>query len=232
MERVINFLREMRRNNNREWFEQHKDEYKQVQAEIAIFTADLIERISSFDDSVRGLSVKDCTYRIYRDTRFSTNKTPYKTHIGIFISPGGKKAGNSGYYVHIEPAAWSTESENQGYLGGCLMSTGIYMPEPAVLRSIREDICLNGEDFHNAVTKAKGFALNESNKLKRLPVGFPADCKYSEYLKLKDIYLEMRVPENFLLSANPAQQCADAFAGTFDFNTRLNKAAEYARENK
>lgn len=232
MEQVINFLRELRRNNNREWFEAHKGHYKQVQAEVERFTEELIEGISSFDDSVRGLSVKDCTYRIYRDTRFGLDKTPYKTHIGIFVSPGGKKSGNSGYYVHLEPPTEKGEVPPVNSLGGFLLTSGIYMPEPSVLHSIREDICYNGEEFAKAIDKAPGFSLSQDNKLKRLPVGFPADCQYAEYLKLKDVYLEMHVPESFIIKPGLVKRCVDAFAKTYDFSRRLNMAAEYARENK
>lgn len=230
MEKVLHFLRELRKNNNREWFEAHKNEYKEVRAVVEALTAELIESISAFDDGIRGLTVKECTYRIYRDTRFSSDKTPYKTHIGIFISAGGKKSGNSGYYVHIEPQSEEISNDGSGYLHGCMLSTGIYMPEPSVLHSIREDICYNGEEFIKAIEKAKGFVLCEDNKLKRTPVGFPSDCPYSEHLKLKSMHLEMRVKESFMLSSDLAKRCADAFVLTHDFNRRLNMAAQYAKE--
>lgn len=231
MKTVLEFLEALRKNNNREWFSSHKDEYRCVQAVTEEFTSRLIAGISSFDGSVSELAPKDCTYRIYRDTRFSKDKLPYKTHIGIFICPGGKKSGRSGYYFHIEPSQSGDGTTEAAYLGGPLLSVGLYMSEPSILRSVREEICYNGEEFVRNIRKAEGFHLNSSNALKRIPLGFPADSPYAEYLKLKDIYLEMKLDESFLLSEGLADRAARAFATAYDFNRQLNRAVEYALEN-
>ena len=92
------------------------------------FTAKLIDGIAAFDPSVRGLTVKDCTWRIFRDTRFSPDKTPYKTHMGAFVAPRGKKGGYSGYYFHVEPV-WDERSWSHGHQ----LTTGLYCPLPEVL---------------------------------------------------------------------------------------------------
>lgn len=223
MKNVIEFLRELERNNNREWFAEHKAAYIKVQEETNEFAAKLIEGIASFDDSVRGLSVKDCTYRIYRDTRFSKDKLPYKTHIGIYVSPGGKKSGRAGYYFHIEPTG-------NHFLGGHMLTSGLYMPEPKVLRSVREEIAYNGSEFLNTINKAKGFQLGTENSLKRIPTGFPTDSPYAEYLKLKDVYLEKRFGDDLLLSADLLPKTVEAYALTYDFVRSLNRAVDYAME--
>lgn len=90
-----------------------------------MFTAKAIDGIAAFDPSVRGLTVKDCTWRIYRDTRFSPDKTPYKTHMGAFVAPRGKKGGYSGYYFHVEPV-WDERSWSQGHhhYGALLSAAG------------------------------------------------------------------------------------------------------------
>ena len=130
--------------------------------------------------------------RIARDTRFSNDKSPYKTHIGAYIAPKGKKSGFAGYYFHIEPCADS--------LVGCnLLSAGLYCPEPTVLRSVREEILDNGEEIEAAVGKARGFRLYEGNKLKRIPTGFPADSEYAEMLKLKVFTSNGRSPKSTCL---------------------------------
>ena len=100
---IFQFLKEVSANNNREWFNAHKDLYEEARGEFENLLSAIITRISLFDESIRGVQVKDCTYRIYRDTRFSQDKTPYKTHLGGYINARGKKSDHCGYYVHIEP---------------------------------------------------------------------------------------------------------------------------------
>ncbi len=221
MKNIIAFLSELRWNNNKNWFNDNKNRYKQVQEEFNYFTEQLIIGIESFDPSVSGLTVKDCTYRIYRDIRFSNDKTPYKTHIGAYICPKGKKSGFAGYYFHLEP-------EQDGFLGGNLITSGIYMPEPKVLKSIREDISYNGEQFENAVKKATGFNLEESNKLKRIPLGYSEDEKYAEYLKLKDFYVVKSLSNEYLASENLTEKIVNDFSKTYELTKLLNRAVDYA----
>ena len=226
MKSVIDFLVGLRSDNSKEWFDAHKAEYKAAKAEFEDFTAQLIDGIAGFDPSVRGLAVKDCTYRIYRDIRFSNDKTPYKTHMGAYICRGGKKSGNAGYYFHVEPAG------DGGMIGGHLLTAGLYMPEPEVLRSVREDICYNGAEFEANVRKAEGFRMATDNALKRVPLGFPADSPYAEWLKLKDVYIEMGVDDSFMTSPALIDRTVKAFSLTVDFIHQLNRAADYAREQK
>ncbi len=206
-------------------FEAHKAWYRAAKAEFEDFTARLIDGIAGFDPSVRGLAVKECTYRIYRDTRFSNDKTPYKTHMGAYICPGGKKSGNAGYYFHVEPPG------EGGMIGGHALTGGLYMPLPEVLRSLREEICYNGEEFAANVRKAEGFHLATGSALKRVPAGFPADSPYAEWLKLRDVYLEMDVDDAFMTAPDLLSRTVEAFSLTADFVRQLNRAAEYARES-
>ena len=113
MKQVVEFLTLLHENNDKAWFDSHKEMYKRALSCFEVFTAKLIDGIAAFDPSVRGLTVKDCTWRIYRDTRFSPDKTPYKTHMGAFVAPRGKKGGYSGYYFHVEPV-WDERSWSQG----------------------------------------------------------------------------------------------------------------------
>ncbi len=135
MKQILDFLSDLRANNNREWFNANKSRYKEAEAKFGELGERLIGLVGGFDPSVRGLTLRDCTYRIYRDTRFSHDKTPYKTHFGLYICPGGKKSGNAGYYFHVEPTGVGGESDGGGggMIGGHLLDAGIYMPEPAVL---------------------------------------------------------------------------------------------------
>ena len=223
MKQVLEFLRELRVNNNREWFENNKSRYREIQSYINDFAQRLIIGISSFDPSVSDLQVKDVTYRIYRDTRFSSDKTPYKSHIGIYVCPGGKKSGNAGYYFHIEPAG--TE-----YLGGHLLTSGLYMPDPLILRSVREEIADNGSEFMETIRKAKSFSLGRENTLKRVPQGYPADHPMAEYLKLKDIYVEKNVTDDYILDKNLLTNVVSDFKKTYSLVSLLNRCADYARD--
>ncbi|UKI39620.1 MAG: DUF2461 domain-containing protein [Alistipes putredinis] len=114
---------------------------------------------------MRGLSASDCTYRIYRDTRFSADKSPYKTWMGVYVAPHGKKSGYAGYYFHAEPSGGA-------YLGGSLLSAGLYMPEPVVLRNVREEILDNGQDMLDAVASSAGFALSTEKFAQTQPERF------------------------------------------------------------
>ena len=100
---ILQFLRDVMANNNRPWFQQHKDMYLAAKEDFERGVAAAISRISTFDSSVAHIGVKDATYRFYRDTRFSPDKSPYKNHLGAYISARGKKSLHGGYYIHLEP---------------------------------------------------------------------------------------------------------------------------------
>ncbi len=221
MKQVLTFLKNIRENNSKEWFDSHRDEYMEAHSIFTTFVEKLIAGIGEFDPSVKGLAPKDCMYRFYRDIRFSPNKMPYKTHFGAYVCPHGKKSGYSGYYFHIEP-------EGNGFLDGHQLDTGLYCPDPKILKSIREEIFLNGETFEKAVMEATGFVVEDSQALKKVPNGYPSDFKYAEYLKLKNPNLCKRIDNDFLLSDHLLENTVAEFKKTFSFNTILNKAIEYA----
>jgi uncharacterized protein (TIGR02453 family) len=221
MKHVLTFLTDIRENNNRPWFEAHRDEYDLALAEFTAFVEKLIAGIAEFDPTVAGLKSKDCMFRFYRDIRFSPNKMPFKTHFGAYICQGGKKSPFSGYYFHVEP-------KGSGYLDGHLMASGLYGPQPNVLKSVREEIELNGAAFEAAMKEAKGFVLEDSQALKKVPKGYSADSPWAEYLKLKNPCLFKNFDDELLLSADLLEQTLEAFRPTVRFNDWLNKAVEYA----
>ncbi|MDP3437819.1 MAG: DUF2461 domain-containing protein [Bacteroidales bacterium] len=224
MKKVINFLNSLNSNNNKVWFDTHKKEFLEAQAVFNDFIDRLIKGISEFDPQVKNLSVKDCTYRIYRDVRFSNDKTPYKSHMGAFISPHGKNSGYSGYYFHIE-------ASNANYIGGHILSTGIYRPAPKILKSIREEIMLNGEKFLEAISAAKGFNLDSGDALKRVPAGFPAESQYADFFKLKNYFLVQYVDDNFILSDKLLEYTIREYKKTLVFNNLLNLSVDYANHS-
>ncbi len=223
MKRVLSFLTDLVPNNNKPWFDANKGRYKEAQAIFNDFATELIERVGSFDPEVRGLTLKDCTYRFYRDLRFSKDKTPYKKHFGVFIAKGGKCSGHSGYYFHIEPPQATA-------LGGHLLCCGAYNPDSKVIRSIREEFMLNGEALLNAMNQAEGFELEWDGALKKIPKGFPQDSPYAEYFRLKRVLISRPFDDNFLFTPDLVKRVADLFATCTEFNTILNRAIDFAYE--
>jgi uncharacterized protein (TIGR02453 family) len=226
MKRVLDFLNDLRVNNNREWFAANKGRYKEAEAVFNAFAERLTALVGEFDPSVRDLTLRETNYRIYRDTRFSHDKTPYKTHFGLYICPGGKKSGNAGYYFHVEP-------QGGGMIGNHLLDAGIYMPEPAVLKSVRDEIFDNGEAVSAAIrsaSKESGWELDRSNSLKRTPTGYPPATEWDEWLKLKDFHLMKRIDDAYLLAPDVAERAAADFRATLAFMTLMNRAARFAHE--
>lgn len=224
MKEIIAFLNELNLNNNREWFEDNRLRYKQLNGQFNNFVEQLIVGISRFDPSVAGLAVKDCVYRIYRDTRFSHNKAPYKNHMAAYVCRSGKKSGFAGYYFHVE-------AKDAGYIGGHLLSAGIYCPQPKVLASIRDEIFDNGTAFIEAAEVATGFNLDLNAKLQRVPKGYPKDSKYAEYLKMKDFSLSKFVDDAYMTNSNLLENTLTEYEKTLSFNNLLNRAVEYAFED-
>lgn len=225
MKQVIDFLTRLERNNNREWFNAHKEEYHAAQQRFDKLAEQVIIGISTFDPSVTGLTAKDCTYRIYRDTRFSADKSPYKCHMGAFICPEGKKSGYAGYYLQVGP-------HEDGYPCGNMLAAGHYTFEPQVLRIIREDIANDPSAFGQLISQAKGFALDEEDKMKRVPRGFPADVPYAHYLMYRSYCLVASPGKDYMLTAHLGERIVEAFARTAPFIAFLNRAMAYACEDK
>jgi uncharacterized protein (TIGR02453 family) len=202
---TLAFLRELKTNNDRNWFEEHKKEYRDAYADFFDIVAQLLTDISSFDREIAlsGLDPKSCIMRINRDIRFSKDKSPYKTNFFAFISKGGRKGPFGGYYFHLEPGA--------SFGGG-----GIYMPEPAVLEQTRREIDLHFDDWQ-AIISDKSFisqfpeGVLPSGKLARPPKGFDASSPALEYLKYKGYYTQRFFSDKELLTAGFADDLLGVF---------------------
>lgn len=225
---IIRFLREVMENNNRPWFQEHKEDYLTAKAEFENGVAQAIARISTFDESIANVTVKDTTYRFYRDTRFSQDKSPYKNHMGAYINAKGKKALRGGYYLHVEP-------------DHCLVAVGNYWLPTNILTSCRNEImaneadwlrCVKSEEFlkyydaedenltwerqrvgdgtsgMEAWDKPQGFGLQ---KLKTCPAGFPRDYEHVRYLRLKDYCAWHHVSNNFFAQKDWLDQLEQMF---------------------
>lgn len=184
------FLLELRENNNRDWFHSQKKRYDKVKGNYKTLIEGLLSEMQKHDASLASLTSKECTFRIARDIRFSTDKTPYKTHLGIGMRTHGKRSGMSEYYVHLEPGG-------QSFVGG-----GIYMPDAEQMKKIRTEIDVFGEDL-TALIKAPLFSkyyqdIDRDIALVRPPKGYAPDHPHIDFLKLKSYTAITAIPEALL----------------------------------
>ena len=203
------FLKRLKRNNNRPWFEKHKEEYESyvklpMQSLIAALQPHFLKFAPEFD-----INPKKSLFRIYRDVRFSSDKTPYKTHVAAHFVLRGKPKGveGSGYYLHIEPG--------QVFLGG-----GIYMPDSDQLKNIRRSIDGNANQFLSILRSKKfvsTFKRLEGEKLTRVPKGYDADHPMAEWLKQKQFFVWVEWSEERCRR----EKLVDEVAGVFEAATPL-----------
>lgn len=221
MDTILSYLCQLEVNNNKPWFDAHKNEYLEARAHFNAIVEKLLAGIASFDPTIRGIGIKDCTYRIYNDMRFSKDGLPYKTHFGAFFVRGGKKSGYSGYYFHI-----GTGSREE-YPCQSILAIGNYYTEPKVLKILREDIELGGGDFDRIIKGLHpSLSLEQDQKLKRAPLGFNADGPYIEYIKLKNFCLNAEYDDTNL----DIDEILKVFKSGKPFIDYINRAIEYSRE--
>lgn len=220
MKEVIRFLDDLSENNEKPWFEANKGRYLATRAKVDQLAVDLIDAIRSFDDSIGLLTPRDCTWRIYRDTRFSKDKRPYKTQMGVYVARGGKKSGFSGYYFQIG----SRES-------GHMLAAGNYYCLPPVLKVLREDILYGNGDFRHILSQADPrMKLDLSGSLKRSPAGFPADGPDAGFFKLKNFCLLWAPDDKFVTGKDLVKRLASIFKTTKPFLDYTNRAIDFCRE--
>jgi uncharacterized protein (TIGR02453 family) len=174
----LQFLDDLKANNNRDWFLDNKKRYEVFKKDYQQLVGDFLNAMKPLDPSLEMLEVKNCTFRINRDIRFSKDKSPYKDHIGVWLSSGSKGMNRSGYYVHIARA-------------GSFIAGGFYCPEAEDLKKVRKEIAYFYEDLEE-ILKEKNFKKefgdfdrNEKNILKNPPRGYEKDHPAIEFLKLK-----------------------------------------------
>ena len=174
----VQFLDDLKANNNRDWFLDNKKRYEVFKKDYYQFVADFLDAMKPFDPSLEMLEVKNCTFRINRDIRFSKDKSPYKDHLGVWISSGVKGMNRSGYYVHIARS-------------GSFIAGGFYCPEAEDLKKVRKEIAFFYDDLEEIIKNKNfqkefgDFDRNEKSLLKNPPRGYEKDHPAIEFLKLK-----------------------------------------------
>lgn len=213
---TFEFLNDLAANNERNWFHQNKARHDAARKDVLDFTADLIQHLSKIDVLIpENLDPGTCVMRIYRDIRFSKDKTPYKENFGVGISPNGKNFNGPGYYLHIQP--------DESFLAG-----GCWMPEPELLRSIRQEIDYNGADLHhvidNSAFKQYFGLIDDEYKLKTVPKGYASDHPDIELLKLKSFSFSHKLSNKTLTGPGAVNEVAKGFQILSPFITFLRNA--------
>jgi uncharacterized protein (TIGR02453 family) len=201
---TLKFLKDLKKNNNKPWFDAHRKDYEAAKNNFASFTQDLIDTHGKKDKSIAHLKAKDCMFRINRDVRFSKDKSPYKDNMGAYISRGGKKSPFGGYYFHCQPGRF--------FAGG-----GLWMPEAPDLNKVRQEIDYNFNEFKKIVHSKKFKSLfgdlsrDKEYVLTRLPKGYEADNPAGEFLKLKGFVAMVPLKESDVTSKDLIKKVVTAF---------------------
>ena len=212
MSGLVDFLASLREHNNRDWFQDNKSNYDTLRARFVDDVERLIALLSQHDDQLRGLQAKDCIYRIYRDIRFSSDKTPYKTYFSAYMARGGRKSVRAGYYLHIEP-------------GNIALSGGIWCPEPRLIKALRQAIYDNIDEWKSIVEAPafkQHYAQFVGETLKIVPRGFPREGEHSEWLKRKDYTVWSVQPDAFITEPDWVEQAAEKLLLIKPMNDFLN----------
>ena len=226
MKELLSFLRDLDNNNNRPWFNEHKERYLRVQKLWNRFCEELIRAIGEYDKDIASLSLSDCTYRIYRDARFSKDKSPYKTHFGVFLAKGGKKSMHAGYYFHIGTGGADS------YPRAHMLAAGNYCYDTRAVKILREDISEGWEEFQREIlARVEGdFQPDMDGALKRVPREYPADAPYADWMRMKSYCLVATTDDDFVTQSDLAKQVAARFRSTKPFIDYINRAVDYVNE--
>ena len=218
--KTLQFLTKLTRHNNKAWFDEHRQQYEDAKMDMEKFIQAVIEKHSLKDPDIQGLTAKKCMFRINRDVRFSKNKQPYKTNFGASMDKGGKKSGFAGYYFHLEPG--------KSFMGG-----GIWMPEPAAVKNIRQEIDYSLPEFESIIKNKKfkqvygGLYVGEDGlKLVNVPRGFEKDNPAAEYLKFKSWLAIANLTDDEVTSKDLVKNTLHAFEVLQPMIKFINRAVD------
>ncbi len=216
---ILDFLNQLKLNNNREWFQENKKWYEASKSEMEKFVSGMITTISAIDPSVQSPAMKDCMFRIFRDVRFGADKSPYKTNFGAFITRGGRKSSLPGYYFHFEP-------------GQSMLAGGVYQPQPDTLKLLRNEVYYHSDELKAILGKPSFknlfIQLDDFDKLKKAPKDFPADFPDIDLLKYRSFIVSRNIPDPIVTSAAYQEQVMEMLKELQPFMAFLNRAISNA----
>lgn len=216
---TLKFLKDLKKNNNKTWFDANRNRYEACKNDFENFIQTLLDKHSAKDPDLKDLTAKKCMFRINRDVRFSKDKSPYKTNLGASLDRGGKKSIYAGYYFHCEPG--------KSFVGG-----GLWMPMPVEMKKVRQEIDYCFNEFKSIVESKKFKALygelytGENIKLSKVPQGFEKDNPAAEYLKLKSWLALKNFSDEELTSKDLVKKTLAAFETLQPFIKFINKSLE------
>jgi uncharacterized protein (TIGR02453 family) len=217
---TISFLKELKKNNNKPWFDAHREKYLSAKTDFEIFIERLIAATLIFDSDIKELQAKNCTFRINRDIRFSKDKTPYKINMGASLNKGGKKSIFAGYYFHLEPGGKS-------FAGG-----GLWMPEANELKKLRQEIDYCFPEFKKIISSPAykkqypGLEMNEGKILVNVPKGYDKENPAASFLKLKSFVSTKDIPDTILTNAVLIKEVSHAFKALMPLVKFINRSME------
>ena len=217
METSLKFLKQLSKNNSKEWFDINRKTYEVCKVEFETIIKILLDKSLVFDKQLAGLEAKKCLFRINKDVRFSKDKSPYKLNMGASINPGGKKSMIPGYYIHIEP-------------GKSFLAGGSYQPMPEMLAAIRQEIDYNSAEFKKIIS-ARDFKLyfkelSQEDKLKTAPKGYEKTHPDIALLQLKHFITVHPLSDEDVLNKNFPTYAAKVFKAMLPLNLFLRKCME------
>ena len=216
---TIKFLKDLSKNNNKSWFDAHRQQYEDARNDFVAFIQTVIDKHAKKDPAIGHLKAKDCTFRINRDVRFSKDKSPYKNNMGAYINQGGKKSLLGGYYFHCQPG--------QSFVGG-----GLWMPMPPELKKVRQEIDYNLDAFKRIIGSKKfrevygGLSKDAEYVLSRVPKGYEADNPAAEFLKMKSFVAMTPIKDAELSSKDLLKKVSTAFETLQPMLTFINQSIE------
>ena len=215
---TLKFLSALKKNNNKPWFEKNKTAYLDAKEDVEDFAEKVIKGLAKIDPDIAALQPKDCTFRIYRDVRFSKDKSPYKTNMGAYLTKGGKKSPTAGYYVHFEP-------------GRCFAAGGLWMPMAPDLNKVRQEIDYNFSEWQTmmnsrAFSKLFPEGMSREDILSRPPKGYTEDNPAIEYLKLKSFIVIRKFTDADVLSSSFLKHLLKTYEPIKELVYFLNRAIE------
>ena len=216
MQVILDYLKELEKHNDREWYHAHKEEYKEANARFETLVQELILQIRKFDDSIQFREAKELTFKLMRDTRFSHDKSPYNPAFRAHIGPEGKLPVPVGYYLMIKPGG-------QSFLGGGLFAD-MFKDATSMIRNY---ISVNGKEWEEIVHAPefqKEFTV-QGTVLKNVPAGYDKEHPQAEFLKFKSWYLEYPVGDGIVAEEKLfLAEAARLFRLMKPFNDFLNRA--------
>lgn len=217
---TLDFLADLRENNTREWFEANRKRYEAAKKDIEQGVNQLIAGVAAFDPNIVGLEAKAVMFRIFKDVRFSKDKSPYKTNLGAWIAGGGKNSMFAGYYLHVEP-------DGKSFLAG-----GSYMPPANVLKAIREAIDYDHEGLQEILDEKafkKNFGTLGGEVLKTTPKGYEKDHPAIDLLRHKSFVVTHAASDKEITSAAFVAKATDIFKSMYPLTQFLNRAIAEAK---